>query len=79
MLIEHQSGKSTVPRPFVIGLIGHRHLEQSQVPKLQEAFDNYLASILQQLTFTPIIVLTAPVGAATSTPSKKRSCISKVR
>ena len=59
MLIEHQSGKSTVPRPFVIGLIGHRHLEQSQVPKLQEAFDNYLASILQQLTFTPIIVLTA--------------------
>lgn len=59
MKIEHQSGKSAFPRPFVIGLIGHRHLEQSEVPKLQEAFDNYLASVFEQLIHTPIIVLTA--------------------
>lgn len=59
MKIERRSGNSSVPRPFVIGLIGHRQLERSEIPKLQEAFDSYLESVLEQLTYTPIIVLTA--------------------
>lgn len=51
-------------RPFFIGLIGHRLLAESEVPKIQEAFDNFLAEILSLFKFTPIVILTSMAEGA---------------
>lgn len=59
MSLETSSKKSKALRPFVIGLIGHRKLSDSEIPLLQEAFDEYLSKILGALKHTPVLVLTS--------------------
>jgi len=58
--------------PFVIGLIGHRELVSGELPKLQEAFDNYLEKILDSLKFTPVLVLTSVAEGADRLAHKSR-------
>lgn len=59
MSLEISFNKNSALRPFVIGLIGHRQLSDYELPSLQEAFDQYLATILGALRFTPVLILTS--------------------
>ena len=63
------SGKtleSTVP--FFVGVIGHRHLREEEIPRLQQEFDSHIKSLLARLKQTKIIVLTGNAEGADRIP-----------
>ncbi len=44
--------------PIFVGLLGHRRLNQNDIPRLQAEFDQILENILDKAGITPIVVLT---------------------
>ena len=58
--------KSTVP--FFVGVIGHRHLREEEIPRLQQEFDSHIKSLLARLKQTKIIVLTGNAEGADRIP-----------
>ena len=61
-----QTLESTVP--FFVGVIGHRHLREEEIPRLQQEFDSHIKSLLVNLKETKIIVLTGIAEGADRIP-----------
>jgi len=57
---------STVP--FYVGVIGHRHLQLEELPRLQQEFDSHIKTLLESLKVTNIIVLTGIAEGADRIP-----------
>lgn len=50
--------------PFFVGVIGHRHLNSSELPRIKEKFDTSLDDLLRLLPNTRITLLTALAAGA---------------
>lgn len=61
-----QTLESTVP--FFVGIIGHRHLREEEIPRLQHEFDSHIKSLLARLKHTKIVVLTGNAEGADRIP-----------
>jgi len=62
--------ESTVP--FFVGVIGHRHLREDEIPRLQQEFDARIKSLLDSLKQTKIIVFTGNAEGADRIPQSSQ-------